>query len=428
MVDKIANILNEVLEKIQPQKEDMDLIETALKSFLDRIKVRLNKLKIDAEVFVGGSFAKKTVMKKNDYDVDIFVRFDKKYEDKEISKLLGKAIRGIAKAEIVHGSRDYYKIGVGPSFFLEVIPVRKVKSPKESENITDLSYSHVNYIRKKIKSQKILDDIKLAKAFCHATQTYGAESYISGFSGYSLELLVYKYGGFIKFIREIAKHKKDKIIIDIEKDYKNRSAVMMDLNGSKLLSPIILIDPTYKQRNALAALSDETFQRFKNECKKFLKNPSVEMFEKKKTDLEKIKKSAIENKNEFVLVEATTSKQDGDVAGSKLLKFYRHLGVELEKYFSVKENGFNYNGKKSARYYFVVKNKGEIIKEGPSIKDEKNIRIFQRKNKNTFKKDERMYAKTKIDITVDKFLKNWSKKNKVKVKEMSISEVKIIPN
>ena len=47
----------------------------------------------------------------------------------------------------------------------------------------------------------------------------------------------------------------------------------MDLNSSKLNSPIIPIDPTYKQRNVLAALSKETFEMFQKSCKEFLENP-----------------------------------------------------------------------------------------------------------------------------------------------------------
>ena len=122
---------------------------------------------------------------------------------------------------VVHGSRDYFRLKISPDFFIELIPVKKVKNPKESENITDLSYSHVNYIKRKVKSKKVLDEIRIAKAFCYATKCYGAESYIKGFSGYALELLVYYYKGFMKFIKAMEKA-KEKIVIDIEKDYKNK--------------------------------------------------------------------------------------------------------------------------------------------------------------------------------------------------------------
>ena len=66
-------------------------------------------------------------------------------------------------------------------------------------------------IRKKKIKGKILDEIRLAKAFCHANGCYGAESYIKGFSGYALELLVYHYGSFQKFVKAITKLIKTKI-------------------------------------------------------------------------------------------------------------------------------------------------------------------------------------------------------------------------
>ena len=78
------------------------------------------------------------------------------------------------------------------------------------------------YVVQGIKNKSILDEIKIAKAFCYANNCYGAESYVQGFSGYALELLVYYYGGFINFLRAVSKEKannKEKIVIDIEKNY-----------------------------------------------------------------------------------------------------------------------------------------------------------------------------------------------------------------
>jgi len=441
MKTKVNQILEQVLKKIEPPKEDLDIIKNSLKDFLEKFDKKVKKLKIDAEVFVGGSFAKNTVIKKDYYDLDIFIRFDKKHKDEEISKLTGKILKELdtqgrtlknienniftkGNVSVVHGSRDYFRIKISPSFFIEVIPVIKVRNPKESENITDLSYSHVKYIKKKIKSEKILDEIKLAKVFCYANHCYGAESYINGFSGYALELLVYYYKGFLKFIKAISKI-KDKEVIDIEKHYKNKQTVLMDVNSSKLKSPIILIDPTYKQRNALAALSEETLEKFKKVCKKFLKNPSIKAFEIEKINLEKIKKQAEKNKFEFILLETKTNKQKGDVAGSKLLKFYKHLESEIEKFFEIKNKGFNYNGKKSARYFFVIKTKKEILIEGPIIKDKKNIKMFKKKHKHTFEKKSRIYAREKINFNIKKFIDKWKIKNKRKIKEMSIRGLNI---
>ena len=237
--------------------------------------------------------------------------------------------------------------------------------------------------------------------------------------------MVYHYESFLKFIRAVSKI-KDKEVIDIEKHYRNKSVVLMDLNSSKLHSPIVLIDPTHKQRNALAALSEETFEKFRKECRKFLKNPSIKSFEVKKTDLEKIQKNAKKRKHEFILIEAKTEKQEGDVAGSKLIKFYKHLNYEIEKFFEIKNKGFNYNGKKAARYFFVAKKKKEILIAGPSVNDKKNISAFKKKHKNTFVKSKRIYAKEKVNFSIGNFIEGWKKKNKKKVREMSIRSLKII--
>ena len=270
MPDKTSSILKSVLEKISPSQEELKEYDKIIDNFLEKVKKRIESLKIEANLFVGGSFAKKTVIKKDHYDVDVFIIFDRKYKAEDISKITKKILNGYENLMKIHGSRDYFKIKIREDFFIEIIPVLKVNKLEEVENTTDLSFSHVRYINKKTKNKKLLDEIRLAKAFCYANGTYGAESYISGFSGYALELLIIHYGSFLSFVRAIAKDKgKDKIIIDIEKSYKNKKDILTDVSGAKLLSPIVLIDPTHKKRNALAALSAETYMRFKKTAGKF---------------------------------------------------------------------------------------------------------------------------------------------------------------
>ena len=428
MSNKTTGILSEILEKIEPNSEDINNIKEKLKEFLDSFKKNIKNKKIKAEIFIGGSFAKNTIIKKEHYDVDIFLRFDKKYKGKNISVITKQALSRIKNVTQIHGSRDYFKVKVNHSVLLEIIPVLKVSNPKESENITDLSYFHVKYINNRIKSKKILDEIRIAKAFCHANGVYGAESYISGFSGYGLELLIYHYKSFMNFIKAMAKEKtgKEKLIIDIEKDYKNKAEILLDVNSSKLNSPIILIDPTYRQRNVLAALSVETFNTFKESCKNFIKNPSSKAFEIKKLNLDEIRNKAKKNKNEIIILKATTEKQEGDIAGSKLIKFQRHLRDEISKYFTIKDSGFEYSEKKTSLYYFAVKKKDDIIREGPKIKDNENVRKFKKMHSSTFSKKGRIYAKDKIKFNIKDFLDKWEQKNKKVLSDMSIKELRVI--
>ncbi|MBU0958644.1 MAG: nucleotidyltransferase domain-containing protein [Nanoarchaeota archaeon] len=424
MAQSINSLLKEIIEGICPPKEDVEFIETELKKFLRDIEEKIKGLGVGAEMFVGGSFAKNTMIKKDHYDIDLFLRYDKKYEDEELTKISHDIIEGAKDFEIVHGSRDYFKVKIRDDVFFEIVPVQKVKNPKDAENITDLSFSHVRYINKKMKKPD-LDQVRLAKAFCYANHCYGAESYIGGFSGYALELLICKYKTFVKFLRAMSKV-KEKLVIDIEKHHKSAKAVMMDINEAKLTSPIILIDPTFKHRNALAALSYETFEKFKKEAAAFLKKPEKKAFEVKKTDLEKIKEDAGKNNHEFVLIEANTDKQEGDIAGSKLLKFFRHLEEEITTYFEIKEKGFNYNKDKSARYFVVAESKGELILEGPSVTDEENVLNFRKKHENIFTSNNKMYAREKVDFDLKGFILDWKKKNSLKMEEMHIKILEII--
>lgn len=214
-------------------------------------------------------------------------------------------------------------------------------------------------------------------------------------------------------------------IIDIEKLHKGKQQILMDINAAKLDSPIVLIDPTYKQRNALAALSENTFRKFQRACRKFLKNPTMRAFEIEKIDFEKIRKDSKKKSYEFILLEARTKKQEGVIAGSKLLKFYNHLAHEIKKYFEVKNKGFEYSGRKSAKYFFTVKRKPELLITGPLASQKEHIKKFKKKYKKTFVKNKRIYARQKLKFALKKFLEDWKKKHAQKLKDMAISGLRV---
>lgn len=422
---KYEKVLNDVLKKIKPSSKEVKDISLSVKKFVDILKKEIKIQKIDAEIFIGGSFAKNTAIKKGEYDVDLFIRYGKKHAYEDFSLLTSRLLKSFKDPIRIHGSRDYFRIKEAQNFFIEIIPVKRIRKPFEAENITDFSYSHVKYIKKKIKNKKILDEIKIAKAFCYASECYGAESYIRGFSGYGLELLVFHYKSFFNFVKAIA-NSKERIIIDMEKAYPNKKRILLDLNSSKLSSPIILIDPTCKQRNVLAALSQETFERFRKKCKDFIKKPEIEAFEEKKQNIEEIKKIAEKNKENFVCFELITSKQEGDIAGSKLLKFFNHLKKETEKRFKIQKEAFIYEGNKKANVFLSVKPKEKIIISGPSIEDKKNVLAFKKRHKEVSIKKGRFYSEDKFEVNIKKFLEKWIKKNEEKIRDMSIDQVKNI--
>ncbi|MDP3026443.1 MAG: nucleotidyltransferase domain-containing protein [Nanoarchaeota archaeon] len=413
-------ILKQQIELIKPGKDTLEAIKKTAKEFTTNLQSKLKNKKIRADVFIGGSLAKETLLKKKKYDVDVFVRFDEKYEDDKISNLLGKLLN---KAKRVHGSRDYYKTLIKGIIF-EVIPVIKIKNQKEARNITDLSYFHVKYIKDKlIKNKKFADEILLAKTFTHAQNCYGAESYIHGFSGYSLELLICHYGSFLNFIKNAVKAGNEKIIIDDKKFYKDKNEILRELNESKIQSPIILIDPTFKNRNALAGLSEDTFNKFRENCKAFLKNSSSSFFEKKEI-FEELKKKY---KNDLKIVKIKTGKQRGDIAGSKSKKFFNFFCQMLEKEFKIKLKEFEYDEDENLAYFYLAINKkeDEIIK-GPPADNANNLSRFKKAHKNAFIKNNFAHAKIKHSLSLEKFLEMFRKKYKKIIKEMSVEKMNLI--
>ena len=291
---RLKEILEKQLELIKLSEAELEKIKAETARF-----VKLIRAKTRAEVFIGGSLAKGTLIKKKIQDIDIFIRFKNEEKAREIKKLEISSYR----RKIIHGSRDYLQFGKGKIVF-EVVPVLKISKPEQARNITDLSYFHVNYIAKKIKkNKKLSDEIKLAKFFCFSQGCYGAESFIRGFSGYGLELLIIYYGSFEKWLRAMIKV-KDKLVIDPKKHYKNKQEVLNELNEAKLSSPVVFVDPTFKQRNALAALSEETFSKFQKAASAFLKNPRLDFFKEKE----------ISEKGFNLILKAKTNKQEGDIA------------------------------------------------------------------------------------------------------------------
>ena len=131
-------------------------------------------------------------------------------------------------------------------------------------------------------------------------------------------------------------------------------------------------------------------------------------------------------KLDFILLEARTNKQEGDIAGSKLLKFYNHLGNEIKRYFEIKSCGFEYSGKKTARFSFAVKKKGDVLIKGPSTNQEKHVKRFRSSHKKTFVKNKRVYAKEKIDFKLRDFITRWKDSNIDRIKEMYILDLKVL--
>lgn len=371
--------------------------------------------KIGEEVFVGGSYAKETNLKT--YDIDIFVRFK---DETDISKRLGDFLnKEFEQVTLMHGSRDYYQVFY-KGLDLEIIPVLKVDKPEDAKNITDMSPLHVTWVKKNINN--LNDDVRLAKLFCKHIGVYGAESYINGFSGYILEILIIHYKGFENLLKASLDWKPNQII-DVENLWKGKP----ELNESKTLSPLIIIDPTQKNRNASAALNGEKFTRFILESLKFLNNPTIDYFKpKQQPSLLDLKMRSKKLNTEFITLRVEPKEGTKDYIGTKILKAYEKIKQHLElNEFTVLESGWQWD--ETCFFYYMVYpiNLPKFKKHmGPVITaNKKHIEIFLKKHPNIEIENFNIYALVQRKHTDPKeLIKDIIQKNFIKdrVKEINL--------
>ncbi|MFC1775164.1 nucleotidyltransferase domain-containing protein [Nanoarchaeota archaeon] len=385
-------ILDKVLKRIKPESKTKKELTREINDFLSKLKKKLKS----AKVVAGGSFAKNT-WKKDDFDVDVFVKFDMKHKKDNLSDLLQKGLKG-NKFVRVHGSRDYFQIQKGKIKY-EIVPVLNIRKNSDGQNVMDFSPLHVNWVKKSIG--KLHDDIILAKQFCKANKIYGAESYIGGFSGHVIDILVIFYGGFIPLLRA-TKNWKEQKIVDVEKVYKGKA--LRYLNKSKTEGPLVVIDPVQPDRNAAAAVTKKTYVKFKKVAAQFLRKPNKKFFEEKKITLENLREK------KAIIVEITPLTGKRDVVGTKLLKAYEFLKKHL-KQFGIKESGWEWNDK--VYFWFVLEKDRldkEYISEGPPIEMKEAVKKFKKKHKRTFVKKGKLYAKvTQKNISIYKTISHLLK-------------------
>jgi len=385
-----------VLQKIKPSKEEEKRFVTATASFLKSLNAAL---KTEAKAILGGSGAKGTWLS-GSYDVDVFVAFDhNKYVNKsaELSGFLEKVLKKAfpkVKIDRLHGSRDYFQLSYRGLMF-EAVPILKITKAEQAQNITDISPLHSQWVNG--HAAKVKDEIRLLKQFCKANHLYGAESYIGGFSGYVLEIITAQYGSFEKVLKAAQKW-KEKDVVDPSKFYATKELALFHINTSKLQSPLIVVDPVDKFRNAAAALSMEKFLSFKKLAKEYLQKPSEEFFVKEKITVESLQKK-YKGKGTLLFITVTPTEGKEDAVGAKLLKVFELLREKLQG-FALLQGGWAWDKGEEGMFYFVAKKKelpAEEVRLGPPLKMKGYVDDFKKKNKNTFEDGGRIKAKVRVE-------------------------------
>jgi len=325
----MEKLLKQVLKTVKPSKKEVIALEKVSSCITKKLKGIAKKLNVNSEIVIGGSASRGTWMSGN-HDLDFFMRF--KSEDeirKHYRKIVTNCFKGY-KLRLVHGTRDYYKFDYD-GFDVEIVPSVKYGSPEKAGNSADISYFHINYLKKKFDNNpKLRNEVLLLKQCLKANDVYGAESARRGFSGYVSELLIIFCRSFKK-LAEIFESAKPKIVIDIEKHYRNGEEVLDKLDKSKTAGPLIIVDPLLPDRNASAGVSYEAFSEFMFRLRYFLMEPMIKLFNPRGLNAKLVEERSGRRGTKLVSFRIKEGlHSDFDVTKAKLLRKVRQLVNELD--------------------------------------------------------------------------------------------------
>jgi tRNA nucleotidyltransferase (CCA-adding enzyme) len=428
--------INLFLKNIQKQILPDKKAERELKSLARKVLRVANKKakKYEAKAMIVGSITRDTWLP-DKKEFDVFVLFPKDLKPSELEKYGLQVAKEIVKEmkgtfTLKYAQHPYLSAEIN-DVEIDIVPCYKIKDTSEIKSAVDRTPFHVAYLQKKLK-KKQANEVRLLKKFLKNHNLYGADAKTQGFSGYLCELLIINYKTFVNLLKAAAKWKIQEII-DLEKFYKKEEYNLL----RKIFKnqALIVIDPTDKTRNVAAALSSESFFKFKKVCEEFLGNPCEETFFEKvnyMTDFE-FSKMKLKRGTEVLLIKFKPPKVSSDILWPQLRKFAERIESILEE----KKYEFKVYGK---AVYTDEKDLALVLLElevyslpyiqkivGPYVFDEKNSKAFLEAHKTCligpYVEDDRWVAEVerRFKTAKEKILDSLSK-------PIDILKAKGIPN
>ncbi|MBI2543046.1 MAG: CCA tRNA nucleotidyltransferase [Candidatus Aenigmarchaeota archaeon] len=324
-------LLSKVLKKTKPRQADEKKLNNLSKKALEITREIVKKYQ--GKAILAGSITRGTWLP-NKREFDIFILFPEDLPENKLEEhglLIGKqVIKQLKGKSFVEYAQHPYVSGVVDGVDIDIVPCYEVESAEKIKSAVDRTPFHVRYIEKNL-SLELSDDVRLLKQFLTSNKIYGADAKTQGFSGYVCELLVIRYGGFLEVIKAASKWVPGSII-DLENYYKKEDH--HKLRKIFKNQPLILIDPTDRNRNTASALSIESFLRFVKLSKGFLDRPNVKYFSEKKLPSitgRELKQKRLQRKTELLFIKFSPPKVVPDILWPQLRRFAERLQSILEE-------------------------------------------------------------------------------------------------
>lgn len=268
----VSDIFAEVLRRVRPSADERNMLH----GFVERLLVDLNKkLKdagIEASAQIHGSVAKDTWLR-GDRDLDVFIVLKRTHSRSIFPKVLE-----VVKQLVVNGWTEAYAEhpyikAEKEGYSIDFVPCFEMDESGTLLSATDRTPLHTDYVKEHFTGE-MKDDVLLLKRFMHGIGCYGAEVKIGGFSGYLCELLLVRYGTFLKVI-EAAGEWRPPMVIDFSGSWEKKGEQFQKLFGT---SALVVIDPVDLERNVASAVAESKLWLFVAASRRFMESPCLDFF------------------------------------------------------------------------------------------------------------------------------------------------------
>lgn len=370
----LKDVLNKVKLKISPKKEEI----REMNEFTEKL---LSSVSGNCKPMICGSVGKNTWLSQR-REIDLFLLFPETISKKQLERVGLREAKKIVKKlngewKLAYSEHPYLQASFefkNKEYEVDIVPAFKVRNPSKIKSAVDRTPHHVKFV---IKNLKKCDDVRLLKQFCIAHECYGADLKVEGFSGYLCELLIIKYGSFIRCVRAASK-------------WKVGTRLEIKKSDKKFDTPLTFIDPVDPKRNVASVVSTETFERFIRACKEFLNDPNIKhFFPAPIKPLTLLEAKNILNKKESKLLLINFPKPDvlDDILWSQLKKSLRLLSNIMKKEDFLVIRKSCWMNKKNIVLVFEMSNTRApktVIKIGPPVNSKGEIQFLKHYGKKAF--------------------------------------------
>ena len=259
---RALSLESRVLDRVRPSPEEEHALRDRVDRLLRILRERARARGLDVEPILVGSAAKGTHLKNP--DVDLFVLFPAE-TPREVLEKEGLALGAFLKNRERMFAEHPYTHGYFEDLEVEVVPCYRISDATQKMSAVDRTPFHARFVIERITAAQ-RDEVRLLKAFCKGTGTYGAEARVQGFSGYLCELLVLRFGSFTGVLEAAAGW---------------RAGTRLGLETAatrEFPEPLAFVDPIDGGRNVASAVSAATLAVFVHATQAYRARPSERFF------------------------------------------------------------------------------------------------------------------------------------------------------